>query len=75
MINLEGFAKRMKLQLNEAMLEAAEPIIQEALATIERKMRERAAAAMISYIEQRTHFYEREDRIVITFDKQENRNG
>ena len=72
---MEGFAKRMKLQLNEAMLEAAEPIIQEALATIERKMRERAAAAMISYIEQRTHFYEREDRIVITFDKQENRNG
>ena len=50
-INNDVFNKQFKEMLNAAMLEAAEPIIQEALKKAEIKMRESLAVRLIALIQ------------------------
>lgn len=50
MINDDEFERVYFKNLNDAMTESAEPIIQKALADIERQMREKLAQALISII-------------------------
>lgn len=51
LINVDEFARILGKQLNLSMTEAAEPVIQDALAKIEQKMREKMAQMLISFIE------------------------
>lgn len=51
LINESVLASLIKEEINEAMLSAAEPAIQEALKTIEQKMREQMGSKIISLID------------------------
>lgn len=51
-LNEAALSKLLLKDLNEAMLKAAEPILQKALKDIERQMRERMTAMLISYLEE-----------------------
>lgn len=73
-INSEVFFEHLRLQLNEQMMKAAEPLIAEALAKIELEVRTKLAACLIGLVEQRTMFYEQEDHLVIHINR-ENSNG
>lgn len=69
-INSELFLQRIREQINGEMLAAAEPLIKEAMEKIERQMRTTLAARLIGSIEQSTHFYERENHLVIHIDRE-----
>lgn len=49
-INQEYVEKMLFSAINKEMQEAAEPVLQKALAEIERQMRERMAAMLIAHI-------------------------
>ena len=51
-IDTEAFSKYLLQNINKQMLEAAEPILQEALKKLEIRMREKLATNIISLIEQ-----------------------
>lgn len=51
LINHDELAKILGKELNKAMTEAAEPLIQKALKDIEQIMREKLAQRLISFIE------------------------
>lgn len=46
-----AFLRSLKNYMNEALMETAEPLIQEAMQKVEKKMRERVAAMCISMLE------------------------
>ena len=50
-INQEYVEKMLFSAINKEMQEAAEPVLQKALAEIERQMRERMAAMLIAHIQ------------------------
>ena len=52
-INAENMAKALKEQMNKEMLEAAEPIIQQAVKNAEKEMRFRLSAMIVSLVENR----------------------
>lgn len=64
MINQEAFLATMKEQINAAMIKAAEPIIQAALAEVEKKMRETLAQHVLARIEHAVDVRTFSDRIV-----------
>lgn len=66
-INEQAFIDHYHAALNEAMMKAAEPIIEEALAEVERTMREKLAASLISVMDTNVSFetFGRELRILI----------
>lgn len=51
LINFEEFEKFFTTGLNEAMTEAAEPIIQKAIQDIEKEMREVMAKSLIAMVQ------------------------
>jgi hypothetical protein len=51
LVNVDELTKMLGRELNKAMTEAAEPLIQDALKKIEQKMRERMAQLLISFIQ------------------------
>lgn len=65
--DMVSLQKSLVIELNRQMLEAAEPIIQEALKRIEREMRQALAARLIGLIESNMYFerYGTDLRIVI----------
>lgn len=65
--DMVSLQKSLVSELNRQMLEAAEPIIQEALKRIEREMRQALAARLIGLIESNMSFerYGTDLRIVI----------
>ena len=46
-----AFVAQIRDELNQQMIEAAEPVIQEALADIEKKMRQKVAATVVGMVE------------------------
>lgn len=54
--DMVSLQKSLVIELNRQMLEAAEPIIQEALKRIEREMRQALAARLIGLIESNMYF-------------------
>lgn len=64
MINEAVFLDVMKEQLNVAMIEAAEPIIQAALAQVEKEMRATLAKHVLARIVQTVDIRTMSDRVV-----------
>jgi len=73
-LNTEGFKNVMFDILNKEMLEAAEPVIQEALKKAEKEMRAKLAQKIISVIESDYSIEKMQNRIVITV-KQAEKDG
>lgn len=63
-INQKAFLAAMKDQINTAMIQAAEPIIQDALAQVEIKMRAALAEHILARIERSIDVKTMSDRIV-----------
>lgn len=51
LINDEEFSRILKRELNAQMLEAAEPIIKQAIASAETEMRKRLASILVSLVD------------------------
>lgn len=66
LINVEAFRETLHEDLNQSMMEAAEPILQKALKDIEVKMRERMAALIIARIQRDFNVSLRGEEISIT---------
>jgi len=66
MLNTDGFRKAMFDVLNKEMLEAAEPIIQQALKDAEKQMREALAQKIIAVISSDYSVERMQNQIVIT---------
>jgi hypothetical protein len=64
-INERAFIELMKAQLNKSMLEAAEPLIKDALVRMEQAMRKDLAANLIAFIDREFQFNVMQNRIVI----------
>lgn len=63
----DALVRHTKERLNAEMLEAAEPLIQEALKKIEAEMRRQLAASLISVIEHRVAYYHDRQELVVHF--------
>lgn len=66
MANYPVLAKELAPALDAALLEAAEPLIQDALAKVEKRLRERVGAAVLTLLEHGYDVSRDEQRIVIT---------
>ena len=64
-INPKAFEESMLVPLNNAMLEAAEPIVQKALKEMEVRMRKQLASNLISFISQNFSVESFQDQILI----------
>ena len=64
-INPKAFEESMLVPLNNAMLEAAEPIVQKALKEMEVRMRKQLASNLISFITQNFSVESFQDQILI----------
>lgn len=75
-INEEAIsAKAIIAKMNASMMQAAEPMIQKALAEIEAEMRRSLAANTIAMIERATRFEIMRDEVVIVLQSAVNRYG
>lgn len=71
LINEEYFKQKLVQDLNKALTDAAEPVLQEALNKIERTMREKLASYVVSFIENEfiVERYGQDIRILVKHDR------
>lgn len=73
MVNEQVFFKQFQEVLNEDMKKAAEPILQSALAEIEKRMRKELASNIVKFIEGNYSVMKRQHEIVITVNTEANK--
>lgn len=70
-INPENLLEKLRRDLNEEMLEAAEPFLQESLRKIEVEMRKKLAENLIGLVENNMNFHTNRNEINIIIRKPE----
>jgi len=69
-INAAAAVDFLRQKINHQMVEAAEPLIAEALAKIEARMKKELAACLIATLEHQVSYYHNRQEIVVRLEKE-----